>query len=283
MRFLSLFFVVMAYCMTGVSAAAGSASPTLKDRVFDFLSQLTQTIEAQASRPPQANPTRAPSVARRNFANAKKILPRVFSGMEEDFYCGCRYQGKQVDLASCGYIPRKNAQRAARIEWEHVVPAWVIGHQRQCWQQGGRRACTRDDAIYALAEGDLVNLVPAIGEVNGDRAHFPYRVWTRDVRPMYGSCQTIIDFKAKRVQPREAVRGRIARITLYMHTAYQLSLSPQERHVMCAWARLYPVDAWERERERRIVRWQGHGNPLVSDATQLARVCPARAIPATTR
>jgi deoxyribonuclease-1 len=59
--------------------------------------------------------------------------------MQEDFYCGCAYEGKQVDWLSCGYVPRKNPERAKRIEWEHVVPAWVLGHQRQCWQLVGAR------------------------------------------------------------------------------------------------------------------------------------------------
>lgn len=49
----------------------------------------------------------------------------------------------RVDLESCGYVPRKNADRAARIEWEHIVPAWVIGHQHQCWQKGAEKIVPR--------------------------------------------------------------------------------------------------------------------------------------------
>ena len=49
-------------------------------------------------------------------------------------------------------------------------------------------------------------------------------------------------------QPREAVRGRAARITLYMAQTYGVRLSDQDRKLMCAWARTYPVDDWERER-----------------------------------
>ncbi len=77
--------------------------------------------------------------APRTFQEAKKIARELYTDEGRTFYCGCRYQGNRVDLESCGYVPRKNAQRAARIEWEHVVPAWVIGHQRQCWKNGGRK------------------------------------------------------------------------------------------------------------------------------------------------
>ncbi len=213
------------------------------------------------------------AVGHRDFPGAKRILPRVYSGMEVDFYCGCRYQGKAVDWASCGYQPRKSETRASRIEWEHVVPAWVLGHQRQCWQQGGRKACGDQDPLFQMAEGDLNNLVPAVGEVNGDRANFAYGAWEIHPRPIYGQCRSLVDFKLKRFQPREEVRGAAARITLYMHQRYGLKMSQQDRQLMCAWARQYPVDEWERQRNKRIVQWQGEGNFLVSQPEELSRVC----------
>ena len=56
----------------------------------------------------------------RTFAEAKKIAWSLYAQQSVEFYCGCRYNGNRVDLKSCGYQPRKNPQRAARIEWEHV-------------------------------------------------------------------------------------------------------------------------------------------------------------------
>ena len=119
------------------------------------------------------------AVGHRDFSNAKKVLPDIFAGMEEDFYCGCPYVKTVVNFASCRFQPRKNPMRAGRIEWEHVVPAWVLGHQRQCWQQGGRQQCSDTDPVFQAAEGDLNNLVPAIAEINGDRNNCAYRAWTR--------------------------------------------------------------------------------------------------------
>lgn len=78
-----------------------------------------------------------------NFSRAKKIATALYSDMyanqPETFYCGCQYQGKVVDARSCGYQPRKQAKRGKRVEWEHVVPAWEVGHQRQCWQNGAEK------------------------------------------------------------------------------------------------------------------------------------------------
>jgi len=212
-------------------------------------------------------------VGHRDFNNAKKVLPDIYTGMEEDFYCGCRYIKTVVNFSSCDFQPRKNPTRAGRIEWEHVVPAWVLGHQRKCWQQGGRKNCTDTDEVFQKAEGDLNNLVPAIGEVNGDRNNFAYSAWTRSPVPMYGECKTIVDFKGKRVQPREEVRGSAARITLYMYETYNLNFSSQDKKLMCSWAKTYPVDDRERERNTRIIRWQGKGNPWVTNPAKLKAEC----------
>lgn len=214
-------------------------------------------------------------VGHRDFNNAKKVLPKVFTGLQEDFYCGCRYSGKTVDWESCGYQPRRNAERAKRIEWEHVVPAWVLGHQRQCWQSGGRKNCTETDPLFRMAEGDLNNLVPAVGEVNGDRGNLAYGAWAAHPAPVYGQCQSAVDFAIKRFQPREEVRGRAARITLYMHLRYGLAMSGQDLQLMCAWARRYPVDEWEQQRNQRIVSLQGEGNVFVSQPGKIAALCGA--------
>ena len=92
-----------------------------------------------------------------------------------------------------------------------------------------------------MAEGGLINLVPAVGEVSGDRSNYPYSAWTSHPELMYGACQTIIDFKSRRAQPRAEVRGRAARITLYMYETYKLNLSSQDKKLMCSWAKTYPV------------------------------------------
>jgi deoxyribonuclease I len=82
-----------------------------------------------------------------NFTQAKAAAVKVNQDAPGSFYCGCKieWQGKKgiPDLESCGYQPRKNLNRASRIEWEHVVPAWQFGHQMQCWQDGGRKNCAK--------------------------------------------------------------------------------------------------------------------------------------------
>ena len=238
---------------------------------------LLTAVPALAAQPPAGARdtglvTRKNQVGHRDFRRAKEILPSIYTGLEQDFYCGCPYQGKDMNLASCGYQVRKQAARAKKLEWEHVVTAWALGHQRQCWQNGGRKACG-DDPAFARAEGDLVNLVPSIGEVNSDRSNLPYSVWAQRPQTIYGQCETVVDFKLGAVQPRPEVRGRIARIYMYMHETYSLRMSRQDKQLMCAWARSQPVDQWEITRDRRIVARQGGGNRFVTDPKAVANYC----------
>ncbi|WP_159959160.1 endonuclease [Pseudomonas sp. R76] len=208
--------------------------------------------------------------APKTFQEAKKTVYRIYAERPVEAYCGCAYTGKAVDLESCGYQPRKNAKRASRIEIEHIVPAWVIGHQRQCWQDGGRRNCTATDPLFSQAEGDLYNLVPVVGEVNGDRSNYAYGL-VQGVEPQYGACAMAIDFKAKTAMPRPEMRGFLARTTLFIYDKYDLRLSSQDRRVYEAWARQYPVTVWERWRNQRVACAMGDaGNPLVG----LIESCP---------
>lgn len=197
-------------------------------------------------------------------------------------YCGCtwRWTGKsggRVDLSSCGYIPRKNATRAKRIEWEHIVPAWVFGHQRQCWQHGGRKNCEATDAVFRTMESDLNNLAPSIGEVNGDRSNYRYGMVAKTMPNQYGQCTTRTDFKQRVTEPRDAVKGLVARVTFYMYDRYGLSMAKAQQQVLMAWDIKFPVTAWERERDKRVANIMGHHNPFVTGKStwQLSHV-PSR-------
>ena len=204
------------------------------------------------------------------FVEAKKALRQLYAQHPEQtsFYCGCdiRYQGKKMvpDLASCGYEVRKQPERANRIEWEHIVPAADFGRQRQCWQEGGRKNCVKNDPLFAQMEGDMHNLVPAIGEVNGDRSDFGFSQWNGQAT-QYGQCQMVVDFRQRLVQPPERSRGAIARASLYMAQRYQLRLSGAQQKLFEAWNRQYKVSDWECRRDEQIARLQGNHNPFIEE------------------
>lgn len=189
-----------------------------------------------------------------SFAQSKKQLQQAYKHYDfhTEFYCGIDFNPATLKLIeSDTYTPRKaltnkgkeNA-RAKRIEFEHVMPAHRFGAELTCWKNGGRKACQNDKAFKQM-ESDKKNLVPAIGEINGDRSNFAYAESSAVPQGQYGKCQAYTDFKNKRFYPRTEVKGIIARIYLYMARTYHITLTPQEQEIMSQWNALYPPTEYE--------------------------------------
>ncbi|WP_413473472.1 endonuclease EndA [Shewanella baltica] len=210
-----------------------------------------------------------------SFSQAKTKSQALYAGSRQgtlpatSFYCGCDIQIKgkswKPDLASCGYQVRKQETRANRIEWEHIVPAWEFGHQLQCWQKGGRKNCADNSNEFNKMEADMHNLVPAIGEVNGDRSNFRFSQWNGKA-DQYGQCTMVVDFKNRQAQPPVNARGKIARTYLYMQQTYGLKIASSQLKLFKAWDKTYPVDTIECKRDSAIAQTQGNHNPFVQNA-----------------
>jgi len=199
-----------------------------------------------------------------SFSKSKKELRKVYQGHQIAFYSGCKYNYKDkknmIDRNSCGYKPRNERtkkgntnQRARRIEWEHIMPAQNFGRHLPCWKEGGRKHCRKVSKKFKTMEADMMNLVPAIGELNGDRSNYRYGVYEPQIG-QYGSVLFQIDFKAKRAFIDPQIRGDVARIYFYMNETYNIPLSDQERKMMEVWDLHDPIDVWEIERMKRITR-----------------------------
>ena len=118
----------------------------------------------------QAAPERfdeAKIVAREKFITTRTVTRRGRNTVLRLSVGVDRKIRRRVDLNSCGYRVRSQLTRAERIEWEYIVPAWVFGHQRQCWQNGGRKTVSVRTPVFRAMEADLHNLAPSVGEVNG--------------------------------------------------------------------------------------------------------------------
>ncbi|PAF46247.1 hypothetical protein BKH46_08380 [Helicobacter sp. 12S02634-8] len=215
-----------------------------------------------------------------SFEKAKKVLPTIFANHQTTFYCGCPYykEGGKLLVGDCpDYTPRnaftktgKVNERAKRIEWEHIMPAENFGRGLTCWRDGdaqcvdskgksfkGRSCCKKVSEKFRKMEADLRNLVPTIGEVNADRSNFRYAQATKNA-PMtqYGKCKFEVDFKLKRAYPRDAIKGMIARTYFYMSKTYGVALSDQEKKLMMAWDKTYPMTQSEKDWIKRIQAFQ---------------------------
>jgi deoxyribonuclease-1 len=203
-----------------------------------------------------------------SFSKSKRLLAtKVYPSHQIAFYSGCRYKVVEKKLipihSSCGFKYRKNRNRSKRIEWEHIVPAWLFGHQLRCWQEGGRVNCRNTNKIFKQMEADMHNLVPAIGEINGDRSNYKYGMIEGEAR-LYGKPDMEIAFSDRLAEPPASVYGDIARTYFYMVDKYDLKISNQQKQLFIAWNNLDPVDAWERKKNKHLQEIQGDENRYIS-------------------
>lgn len=211
-----------------------------------------------------------------SFYSSKKTLKEITRRHPKSFYCGCDIKflsdSKLVpDFSNCGFHYRKNENRANRMEAEHIVPISWYGHNLKCWQEGGRSNCQKKSDIFNVAEADLVNLQYAIGEVNGDRNYYRYSVWNGG-EGQYGSCPAKVDFSGKKFQPREEIRGWIARVHKYMQKKYGVQLSDSQQKLISSWEKLPPTK-WECEYNNILKDKYGSkaGNPYTEYACNVAK------------
>jgi len=204
----------------------------------------------------------------------------------KSFYCGCDYREATTEEkelrpgnlwvggADCPYSPRKPLTRSGkrnaridRIEWEHVVPAEWIATGFGC-QEDTRAACRKIDG-FKEAEGDLFNLVPAIGEINGDRSSLLYGQDDEEKRA-YGQCDfeiiSVRDATGKELklaEPNEDIRGDLARIWLYMESRYEIDIPIEARSTLVHWNNDDQPDTAECDRTTMIAAEMGWSNPFV--------------------
>jgi deoxyribonuclease-1 len=210
-----------------------------------------------------------------SFSKSKKLLMKLYKDNPVTLYCGCSFKGKKPNLSSCGYIPKKNNKRANRIEWEHVVPAHAFGQSFSEWRNGhpkcvkkngkkfkGRKCAGKVNEEYRRMQADMFNLYPAIGEVNGRRSNYSMAL-IKGAKRDVGTGD--VEIENKKVEPKESIRGEIARTYLYMDSVYpgRGIISKKNRKLFDAWNKSDTVDEWECERAKRIERIQGNRNEVV--------------------
>jgi hypothetical protein len=137
------------------------------------------------------------------------------------------------------------------------------------------------------ARSNLYNLAPTDIDVNSDRASLPfgevsasdaiewYRGTTEQRQTPTGDLGLWSRRSSSRFEPRDEVKGDIARSQFYFYTIYQdranSSYWNTVKDVLYQWHQNDPVSAVERERHDRIAQVQGLSNPFVLDPTLAGR------------
>lgn len=264
-RFLSalLFFI---FLMTS-SVGTIYADDGIDDPNFDYLAPEEEGMASRISSFLSSR-FRKPEYAA-NYTAAKRKLYKIVKD-PDTFYCGCKtnLNARTFDKSTCGYVPQNDGVRAKRLEAEHVLPASLIAKysSTQCWKKdescgSARQCCLVNDAEFKKAHNDLVNLVPTIGELNADRSNLIYNLIDGEKRK-YGQCDFEVDTSEKKTEPKDDVRGDIARIYFYMRDTYSLTYPDTLAQRLESWDSMDPISTSEKKRNKRVKRAQGTSNPV---------------------
>lgn len=211
--------------------------------------------------------------------NANKIANIIHAKHQHTFYCNCFYQGKSIDLNSCGYKVQKNLKRAKRLEWEHIVPVSRLAKDLACWNTAiccntrfcykRRACCEKIDLDFIKMATDLHNIVPEIGELNAIRSNYNFAELPHINFEQFGGCKFKVDRKNRKVEAYRNVKGIVARTYLYMNDFYNLNLSPDEIKLFAKWNDKYPPSVWETNWNKQVYDIQGTNNKYISKYSKL--------------
>jgi deoxyribonuclease-1 len=227
-----------------------------------------------------STPTLAENQYVQSFSKAKKILEKqVYNNHRTTLYCSASFDANKKVTRPKGFTTTKYVKRSKKVEWEHVVPAENFGRTFSEWRNGhsqcinskgknfkGRKCAEKVNTEYRFMQADMFNLYPVIGAVNALRSNYNFSMLPA-VKSDFGSCPMKID--SRKAEPPKIARGQIARAYLYMDDAYKrYSMSKSQRQLMNAWDKMYPVDAWECARAKKITSLQRSDNDVVKSRCQ---------------
>ena len=149
---------------------------------------------------------------------------------------------------------------------EHAYPAAWIATHHGC---ENRQSCKVE--AYGRAAADLHNLWPAIASIKSSRQDQSLgEIPGEQQRRFQDYCP---DYERTRgqeaiVEPRDAVKGDMARSILYMVDSYRLPLPANlQRDMLLRWQEQDPPDDTERWRNLVIEGLQGNANPYIPQRT----------------
>lgn len=167
--------------------------------------------------------------------------PHLYSGAYETLYCRVQQQAGQ------------------RVTVEHAYPASWIAAANGC---ASRTDCPRDS--YRAASSDMHNLWPALQRYNTSRGNQPFgEIPGETPRFANDTCDYERTSGAGAiVEPRDSVKGDIARSILYMIHFYDLP-DHDMLPMLVRWHIQDAPDAEERRRNDKIEELQGNRNPFI--------------------
>lgn len=175
----------------------------------------------------------------------RKLLREIYS---KTVYCDCDWikNSTRIKLQECGIKPESVANSLRNIQLEHVVPkSWLYEIESK-----DPKACS-----------DPINLYPTVGKANNKRRNYKYGIISGEDY-FLGNCD--FEVKNKIAEPKEVIRGDIARIHFYMSLKYGFKLEKDYLSLLTKWNKADPVSKEECKRNKKLKNLFGKENIFVT-------------------
>ena len=190
---------------------------------------------------------------------AEQTVINDYYDARDNYFYDKLYMGTVGESLYCGE-PRPISVGGG-LSLEHVMPAgWMAKH----FGCSNRIEC--DNHTFKHAEGDLHNLWIAIKSINSSRANSLYGEIEGE-RPIPYCPEFERTYNPEGVyyvEPRDSVKGDIARSLFYMHDEYGFDLKGMKL-MLKRWNRLDQPNDHEHWRNERIFEIQGTRNKFIDN------------------
>lgn len=192
----------------------------------------------------------------KSYDDSRRIFwTKLYPEGGTELYCGVGF-----DAGRRATVPGQ------KLSVEHAFPADAIAETAPGCTD---RTCKEGRVQRAMA--DLQNLWPALQTVNSSRGRTKFGVVAASTKPRFPEvCPSFRRGSGPSpvVEPRDAVKGDVARSLVYMHFVYGLPLEQavSDKDLLLDWMQRDPPDAEEARRNSLIDQLQGTQNPLLDPA-----------------
>jgi hypothetical protein len=163
---------------------------------------------------------------------------------------------------------------------EGAEPPHNVINTEHSWPRSRLASEQTDPAAYEHQQSDLHHLYPTLAAANSARGSLPYGEAVSDLDLSFSPSLKGRDASGREVfEPRDEVKGDLARTLFYMSARWGLALEAYEEEVLRRWHTQDPPDDWERIRDGRVAALQGNRNVFIDCPALVPRVADFMAIP----
>lgn len=177
-------------------------------------------------------------------ASAQLFWGQLYAGGGTSLYCGQAFDGEGGQFTISLIYSSKQLKRSLRCITD--------------------RQCTIMNPRYPMIAADLHNHYPALTRVELSRRNAQFGDLDDSVSSKFDDIGCDMKASFQLIEPRDQVKGNIARAIFYMHTEYDLPIIGQVQMYQ-QWHRMDPPDAEEKARNDKIESLQGTRNRFIDN------------------